>query len=758
MALTMVMVTSATGAPGALPLDVGDLPGMTVAKGSEVSAFQRDLQRQAAGDRAIVRQTTFEGASFVGARSGILRLDVAVAEFPSVSAARRALERARRAAGVRGSVQRPVGIKLGDRAWRAGHVVMFVKGSALARLRLKVAAGEAVSSLGLLAGKAQAARIGRVQKLSTVERLQSRLGPDGSASPRLALQMFAAIYGPIPGVNPGPRRSPKRPTELATGVIDGVRANFAKFTPVQQRAIVVALTRATRPRARAARSLGRTVAGCPPAIAHGTQPLNVNATDRATALRDQMKSLIVGAPGTWAVCVYDSPDSGADAIYDTLAFARSRPDLEVTLFDVIAGGSGPPDDACRTRIITPGLASDFLLAHEMVHCLAQEMGFKSMPLWKSEGIASWVPFQVVPPPFAAPRPSRYYLDWLDVANDAKPLFQRGYAAFGFFGLAQSVAGLTPQSVVPIWGASNEEAYRIAVGGFETALLSAWAPGLMGFSAPPGWKQAYPYEALSPRNLPELASEGPIDAAPYTVRRFDITDNRLAVVSRPIVEITANGHVRATDGKQDFVLGDAGPTTFCLGGNCACRDEDEPLSPFPAHTNVEARLTVAMTGGPVGANLSIVRHRYREYCGNSERSPGDQDRPPGPVEQRLVGKYVNGGWYDETLRAKISRRTLTLGRNGTWRVVGADGTAQSGFWGRTAAATVTITGGNDLRTDPVSPGIVPCATPFGYRWKFVDRPYARGGRLVLRRTLELSGTRDPCEPRSVVVGGPWVPSG
>jgi uncharacterized delta-60 repeat protein len=576
-------------------IDDGLLPGVADLPGYRSAGGGSSVARAALGDSVtrVMRGTPGQGAAF---RAGSRGLSVGVFVFSSsgrAAAGLHALSHGRR----RVALARGLSGLLRVRSTRntTDLSVVFRVAKAVGAVRLRAKGRVAGASPAVVAyAKEVAARLQRVLSLTAWQRTVDGIGPDGSISPKLALQAFTISYGPLPGVRvpAGPGAGPPDGT-VAMEMVAGV---WNRLTAAQHDAIDRYLGAPHDASSRLAHRAAE------PALTP-SPVYQAMADDYNGIYRTKLPS---APPVTVKVFTVNEPlgEGGKDLMNALPVNARGE------------YGNGPPA-YCRVRVAPLGqnhLDTDRLMAHEVFHCYMFVLTSKwpALSLWIKEGMAEWAAGFVT---------GRDSLGWLAsyMSTPTKPLFSRTYDGIGFWGRADE-AGVRGSLWAKIPGilntGSNEAAFAMA-GGTAASFVDTWASAAFRFSgAGQAWHQTDPVSlAADHPTLPfdQLTSSADLASQPYALHEYSVLEDPNA----PLVNVVGlAGTVRAGTTRSDFgpVLND----WFCYG-KCEC-PPDEDSSGIPQHHTLSSALFLALTGGESAGDGQVIYHSLDEYCKAKPNQP------------------------------------------------------------------------------------------------------------------------------------------
>lgn len=460
------------------------------------------------------------------------------------------------------------------------------------------------------------------------ERVLDGIRPNGKVPRKVALDLFALAYGPLPGA--------KRPSGSARGAHatlagDLVIGLWSTLTPAQKEAaqrwlgitgVQVARSRARIPMTRWWHS--------------STDPLTPSDYGDPNFKPDPILQALADAyvPKYEALLrnyklsvklVVGSSSSDFVGVADSFLIT---PDGELSLNGTI----------CRIRVHSPMLTGreefQFVLAHEVFHCFQRNIGqtsrssaFLLLP-WVSEGTAEWAALSVYPLPweFGLQRGlgTAWFKTYLGTCT-TKPLFARARDALGFFGHAYDATGNLWGSMVQVIAAGDNDGSYSAAGGNQDPVLASWASsvfidGNYGYA----WDASSPVKPPADARCPARPLTGPavVKAEPYTLTPYTLEpasfDPKL-----PLLHLNINGSARLGDRSLDRT--DLDDAWFCLRQECKCPpgQEGEP-PPAPPLGPV---VFLGLTGGPTGSTGRIATLSLDEYCKRKQKKPPAPRRGP-----------------------------------------------------------------------------------------------------------------------------------
>jgi len=376
----------------------------------------------------------------------------------------------------------------------------------------------------------------------------SREAHDGFLGLQEALDLFAAVYGPVPGTDPA--RFDVAPGD-GTMAMRNVFRLFDDLTPEQQEAVLAAV-------APQGPSGGvNAVLASQPAVLGGVEA-------QVAALEAEIAGLLGRPLGLALDVVTGHTFSDPDVLADTAPL----------------GGGVPfrtPYDTCQLRVSADGADAN-TLAHELFHCFQFTFPGDSgrTPDWIAEGQAEWVGARVggVDGDTAAS-----WNAW--VTGQLGSLFSKDYDAVGFYWVIEQ-AGSDPWAVMPeMFGKPN--------------LAAVEATGLSGVDAARWMGTTTAREDLSPIGLSSAwtiaAGDAPAPGvrAPFEVSEdmpFERTRSLASFTDSSALDFHLDGDVvtldlQAETGAFEFLDKDFTPLDgaffgrYCIReGGCSCGSEGE----------------------------------------------------------------------------------------------------------------------------------------------------------------------------------------
>jgi von Willebrand factor type D domain len=448
-----------------------------------------------------------------------------------------------------------------------------------------------------------------------------QIRPDGTVSKRTALEAFAVVYGPLPGVHhPAGRRATIPSGTLAA---QWVLSYWRQLTSAQRRVVQ--------------RRLGAGPAG---SLAHaadygdpGFQPdpaIQVLAYKYVKIYQARL-----GHTLGLTVVAGKSTTTNGTAYADTLAVGNPL--------------------VCRIRVLPPGQQVmsqqnvefvpplDLILAHEVFHCFQGDItGWKSLPAWITEGMADWAALTVDPVAYfhGGGNLNTY------ITNPHTPLFQRSYDAVGFWGHAEDVVPNQWASIPAILNVGSDEGAFHLAGGDADAFLTSWGSSVFRLNCC-GY---VPWQMQSPITPPSAAQvKGgqetadllampivQVDAPALTTSQYKV----LGGPTEPVVHVSITGHARLSEHYNYTKLENA---WFCMSAApCQCpKNTMGQVPPTLPLGNVTA-FPLGLSGDPgTGTSGDLSSFPLSHFCQPKQPSqPGGTGVSNG--DPYIIG--FDGGHY------------------------------------------------------------------------------------------------------------------
>lgn len=484
--------------------------------------------------------------------------------------------------------------------------------------------------------------------LSPFDEALKGIRDDGTWSKETALAVFAAAFGPLPGVSTPRPDSSYRSGSLA---IRMVQAYWTELTDAQKQAIRDYIGPA------AAASLPAAAAPGPAAPAAVAAAFHPGASDHPelAALKDDYQKIV-------------------DADIAEVGTAFGRP-LGIPV-PVILGGSEDGDawawatgiwpigqlaSGC-TMTVPPSTANDptrqpflrWVFMHEVWHCFEYQMiTYKTQqasPPWVIEGSANWVA-EAITGGAGAPPPA--IEEWRQyIIDPEKPLYARKYDGMGFFAqLAKN--GIDPWKVLePVVRAGTNDGAFEASGANAASFTDSWGSSWFRDAKPStSWAMTDGYGIpplpLASRTPIAMAdgSEESFEAKPVSAKVVDL--HSTAFVTRIQVPTGVGRVGDAKGGGLDKVIRSATLDICTNPGGCTCPPGSSPLSDTPPE-QAGQDLRVAATGEEKTTSIVQLRGLSKdEWC-----TPKASPTPEKPCKEGCGGsngdphmRTVDGFRYD-----------------------------------------------------------------------------------------------------------------
>jgi hypothetical protein len=492
--------------------------------------------------------------------------------------------------------------------------------------------------------------------------LQERIYRAGGPSPELALEAFALLIGPVPGVEVEEDVS-LPPHMSGTGAVRLVLGFWESYTPPQRAAIERMLLQPLErspwrvrsadsvdpdgkglhvPNGAKTASVGvRTLVarrtqpsqGDGPALAQDTAPTDRAIRARLREVQEHTRTVLADLRRLLGPLRHR-----VEWVLSTARLRRSfgwRRSTESWAQPVRRGGGawvlahrrgadwtcliglGSPDfwEADRELLST--------LAHELFHCYQWEVAWDLVltgPSWLLEGSAEWVGEAYV----SGSNLSRQR--WSDYQMVRRPLFARSYDAIGFFAQMTEAGFSTWDELIPMLrtGSGDRAFARVSSDIRGQDLLDTWPMSI----------------ANNPELGPEWVLKGP-GAGHLGGRGFDSPDHQAGGTARfrarrgeqrlvhvwltdlvdathpadvITVDVTGNGGLLFGEGNTVHRFGGRFSAVYCWKGSCACPDGSRPpgVRPHPALAGDEI-WRFALTGTLQPARAVITGSSLQELC-------------------------------------------------------------------------------------------------------------------------------------------------
>jgi von Willebrand factor type D domain len=510
-------------------------------------------------------------------------------------------------------------------------------GSAIVLWRRGSAVGEILLAMRLsaklrrsIAVQYAAVADGHMAHLLYLDAWQRTLGdirPDGTVPRKVALDLFALAYGPLPGTK-RPRGPHGPPHEDAFFAETALLRYWSTLTPAQQAAAAAALG---VPGVRLGGKVSRSSQAASRGATYG-DPLFVED--------DALEKVAYGFESIYA--------ERLDHILKLRIVAGRTSEASS-----LAAGTVPINDAyfyddvsptiCRIRLYPIGQAitnvryRDWVIAHEVFHCFQADLVGSALPQkapWLVEGSASWAAHSVNQIDWGFARESSKIETYLDAPDT--PLFQRVYDAVGFFGHGEETTGNLWPRIAKVLTAPGNEASFLLAGGAYSQMLDSWGSSTFNWE---GWGQAWTFtDPLQPPNsvvpaYTPITDDATVYAGPYTFARYAIY-----AYYRPNtlihVQIAGPARLNVRLGASGYDITNLKDAWFWLGkGTPKCPPRSQGVPPPALAIGDLAPLGIAAGSDPTLGFVSFVP--LEKYCKQKQK-------PPKPASGGPAGGGGGGG--------------------------------------------------------------------------------------------------------------------
>ena len=464
------------------------------------------------------------------------------------------------------------------------------------------------------------------------------------------LPAFAALIGPVPGVEPMDIE-PSDGVSL-TPLINRVLAGYDSYSPEQQAAILALVA----PDAE----------GGPGGFRRPQQPASIES-DLQTVLNSLIPEL--DAMLGWAyplepptvhysdTSVVHSDGSYAEAIASSwTGRPLNESDCDIYIGNVVSGAT--------LTVIREKLAHELFHCYQYAYFEGSMSQFDALGGWRTEGTAAWVGLSLAggASTFGVDEWWRNYLQ--GQAGSAYALnVGWGYHAVGFWSFIQERRGNTWNLVLPQLRASSDAEAFQQVTGDDTGLMAAWASSTTRQGWSSSWDTTGPGITSDERTpaahtlATGASTEIAIQNLQNRVDRFDPASD----VEYIFVSVQGVGTLSFSGDQEQPMVNRH--TRFCLIDDCLCPDGSPPFEGAPyAEAPAEPLWigTGSLSGGPT--NLTVIGLTKDDVCRPCEGADGGAgsgfraqltgDECPDPC---LNGKWVvdNGVLADEFRRLASS---------------------------------------------------------------------------------------------------------
>jgi hypothetical protein len=495
---------------------------------------------------------------------------------------------------------------------------------------------------------------------------------DGTVPLETALEAFALLIGPLPGVETPPGEVPL--VEDGTPAVTMLLSHWDELTPAQQRVVDDYLTPppstagiTTGPLTAALGGGPTTAAGSGPCLGGRDSPRQADfdaAISQAISTVGSMLGRQLKIPISVVFHGVSDQVSGEEGVH-VMAVANAMD----AACKVIKGKVRPA--SCQLQFTNRGEGLEgfellHLAHHEVFHCFQFEFATTvadhyRVHQWLAEGSAAWVGETIAGNSSLG---GKYWVPWLKYPG--QPLFRRTYDAIGFFMHLQDV-GVDPwKLLVPMHlkaEASSADAYQVAVKAASAKLLDAWGSSyIRDGTLRPDWSTdglGLPNGISTPVPEVELTDNTTIvgGADPLTALAARIDLQSEAVVFEPMfVTSGAHGLIRFSDGTQK-TMAEAASQPFCLkSGGCVC-PEGSYGSGHAWQQGASGQLLFGIAGHTDGLDLEIQAMTVDVTCAQAPEDFVPEEPcwcPPGPLGRHDIDRSTVTAWTQ--VEGRRTRRT------------------------------------------------------------------------------------------------------
>jgi hypothetical protein len=406
--------------------------------------------------------------------------------------------------------------------------------------------------------------------------------PDGTVSKKVALEAFAAAFGPLPGVKISKEDVNPRP-QSGTEAIAWVQRYRDQLTPAQRDAVDARLADVF-----------------PPVSSATSDPAQITAILGDVQKRLEAHLGPLGVP----VKFWIKTEAKGTALADAMIYNGSY--CGIALYP-----SG--------QALSDGdLAS--ALTHELFHCFQRRWRDVVIAPWLGEGSATWAAAKIDEERgYVSGLITNWWNNWLDLPY--VPLFERDYGALGFFAHIEE-AGLDPWKTIRkmVEQPDPAKAYDLAT---DPEMLNTLTTGY--FREPAlgkGWDLTGPG---IPQTGPEIL-KATIDSSEDVLvgAQARSADQREMAIKSEVVDVSVepgalvNGRLRDSDGTE-YPLAQG---SYCAKPNgCTCpKGESGPSQPL------HGKALVAVWGGPADTGATFTGESLKDWC---------KSKPPGKSSYIVV---------------------------------------------------------------------------------------------------------------------------
>ena len=446
-------------------------------------------------------------------------------------------------------------------------------------------------------------------------RVGDRLDDDGTIPLDLALDLFAAGFGPIDG---GEADAVGLPVLSGTMAIRGLMRHWNELTPEQQSTVDAVFSTGAGGAARPAEADrgGRAVAAL--------QMESTESIRGITALVAEVQAELEGLLGRRLSVPIEAGASDAveDPKYQAFTWAN------IGGRHVAAGRM----DACEIDVLQPSWdvidTPQFrtLIAHEVMHCFQYEgaggvAAVANGPAWVVEGGATFAAVAVAPTDYFDDR----WDQWL--REPGIPLHKRAYDALGVFAVADQEGADVWQHLVPLLQADGTTAglELLFERPHEEALTAIARRLVREARVGPAWESRGPHITAAQgaigivlftgASLDESVTILPFATAPYTIG-FE--------AGSEVVDVAVFGG-RGEIGVPGGAVEEVGAEflrRYCVTGFCECPDGGAGAlgTEIPPDARLGLALTSPHSSAPATVTVQASTTSQAEACGN--RIPGE----------------------------------------------------------------------------------------------------------------------------------------
>lgn len=337
-----------------------------------------------------------------------------------------------------------------------------------------------------------------------------------------------------------------------------------------------------------------------------------------------------------------------------------------------------------------------VIVHEMFHCYqnraaGSSANMVSISKWLAEGMADWVQGYLIP---AGTTLGEFQGHWTSyLTSPETPYYQRSYDAVGMYGLLGDIIGqpnvkarLFPAFLAGLHG-ENSNAIQTLLAGDAYEFFSRWGaeffggPGFAWYAHGPG---AIPNAHSAPVTTHVSDDDAKfLDSVPHGTAALDRIDTDTSILVVTI--LTGYGRVTDSSGKVDQNLDSVAPVALCVRhGSCDCPDHS--VQKYAKVTDAFAPIDIGLSGGDQTGQAAVVGLSLKDFCRTKDpnapldtlhwTSPngghGGGADPDQPEEHPNIG-LSGGDPHNETFDGAsyeaqtVGEFTLTRSTDGTFEV-------------------------------------------------------------------------------------------